>query len=79
MRNAAAAAYLLAVFLIVYGPVVGQGFVADDFGWVHGARTGIGATARTAFAHSPVVTHVAPGEQLLVLDGKTGRLKRGGD
>lgn len=53
MRNAAAAAYLLAVFLIVYGPVVGQGFVADDFGWVHSARTGIGATARTAFAHSP--------------------------
>jgi hypothetical protein len=28
----------LAVFLAIYLPVVGQGFVKDDFGWINGSR-----------------------------------------
>ena len=29
-----AAAYLLALFLAIYGPAAGQGFIADDYGWM---------------------------------------------
>jgi hypothetical protein len=46
---AAAAAFLLAIFLAIYAPVVGQGFVADDFGWVNATRPSIGDATVRAF------------------------------
>ena len=41
----AIAGYLLALFLVIYGPTVGQGFVADDFGWVSATRPSFGEAA----------------------------------
>jgi hypothetical protein len=52
VRIAFAAAYLLALFLVIYAPTVGQGFVADDFGWISATRPSIGEATLNAFGHS---------------------------
>jgi hypothetical protein len=49
---ALAATYLLGLFLMIYGPTVGQGFVADDFGWLSATRPSIGHAAGAAFDHA---------------------------
>jgi hypothetical protein len=53
--------YLLVVFLVIYAPRVGQGFVADDFGWITKARPPITSAIGRALNHTtdfyrPVVT-----------------------
>jgi len=54
-------AYLVVVFLVIYGPQAGQGFVADDFGWIAKARPPISSAIGRALNHTtdfyrPVVT-----------------------
>src|SRR5258708_2630009 len=61
MRVCLAAAYLLAVLLVIYAPAVGQGFVSDDFAWISSTRPSIGPSTVNAFSHSwgfyrPLVT-----------------------
>lgn len=52
VRVSLAATHLLAVFLLIYAPIVGQGFVADDFGWISATRPSIGDATLNAFDHS---------------------------
>jgi len=46
------AAYLFGLLLLIYGPIVGQGFVADDFGWVKETQPSFTQAARKAFDHA---------------------------
>jgi hypothetical protein len=52
LRTSIAAVYLLALFLVIYFPIVGQGFVADDFGWIRAARPSIGEATMNAFSQT---------------------------
>src|SRR3989442_10661383 len=54
-------AYLLALFVIIYGPGVGKGFVADDFNWIARSRPPIARAVGRALSHTsdfyrPVIT-----------------------
>jgi len=60
MRHYLTAAYLLTIFLCIYAPTVGQGFISDDYGWIT-ASPASGDPVLPAFTHNvgfyrPLVT-----------------------
>ena len=48
----AAAAVLLAAFLVIYLPDVGHGFIKDDFGWIAASRLTTADEVRGLFEHN---------------------------
>jgi hypothetical protein len=52
MRQWIIPAYLVAVLLVIYAPRVGQGFVADDYGWIAKARPPITSAIGAALNHT---------------------------
>jgi hypothetical protein len=52
IRVYAAAAVLLAAFLVIYLPDVGHGFIKDDFGWIAGSRLTTADDVRGLFEHN---------------------------
>jgi hypothetical protein len=51
-RLTVVAAYLFGLLLLIYGPIVGRGFVADDFGWVKDTQPSFTQAAWNAFDHA---------------------------